>query len=915
MKRLIVFLVFNALLFGGILKDNGLPGIDIETAGENIRFITEPSGKSITPDIQTKYFNDSRAEVLWVDRFHQNAIATHVSIAGNGMWIQAGWYLNNERTNLYRTLGTNTPDWSYPMSSAASYVPVDVSFTGNGIAVAGTGEPFYSFSSASPAPTWSYNLPGGFEVATSSHGPTVVVSDDGTIYGVLGRSGSEGKLFILNASGDTIRTISFDQNTGIYGLDCSNDCSVFCISTYDVIYVFDIDGTRRDSIYHYGQTVARISGDGQYLVKGGFNYSVYFYRWNGSSYNQIWQHYTGHPWVTAIAISDDGSTIMAGTYQYSPSSTGKVLMYDSSSATPLWQYSQYGDYVASCALSADGSRGVAGSWGQYNGTFGDVVTVFDKTSSTPILQILDDIDEPGSIFSVDISADGSFITAGGKAVHAREFGNGGEVYAIRMLDSFANDVGIEAINTPGSFLEVGQTLTPQAIVKNYGTQVASFNTICNIFDSLYQLIYVDTVSISNLTPGSAETVDFSPNWTVPSYGTYETVVFTSLPGDEFPFNDSLTKASICYHDGAVSHIHYPFAELTLNYTNSPRADITNRGSYTENIPVTCEIYDQLNALVYTGTGQAYLNPLQTATINLTPSWTPADTGVYTSYIFTQVGDDSFPSNDTMTTATNITTEILYDDGFRDVYGYVSSNFYDNKFAEKMLPCLASPYYITQARFYVSSTDPIIMSLNSDSSGLPGLGPTYYIAPAETIYSGGAGWAVREFMPAIQMTDANPFWMVIHWISSSPNAPYIGMDNTSPLDNLSYWYWTDSSNPGWHLWSYDFMMRVYTTAEVGIEEENNEAMTKLIMHTLSPNPFNKNVSIAFTIPRKGLLKLKVYDISGRMVSTITEEIKEPGEYQIIWNGTDNKGRKLSSGIYFLKANYEQKSLTKKLIFID
>ena len=90
MKRLIVFLVFNALLFGGILKDNGLPGIDIETAGENIRFITEPSGKSITPDIQTKYFNDSRAEVLWVDRFHQNAIANHVSISGNGMWIQAG---------------------------------------------------------------------------------------------------------------------------------------------------------------------------------------------------------------------------------------------------------------------------------------------------------------------------------------------------------------------------------------------------------------------------------------------------------------------------------------------------------------------------------------------------------------------------------------------------------------------------------------------------------------------------------------------------------------------------------------------------------------------------------------------------------------------------------------------------------
>jgi hypothetical protein len=81
-------------------------------------------------------------------------------------------------------------------------------------------------------------------------------------------------------------------------------------------------------------------------------------------------------------------------------------------------------------LSADGSIGVAGSWGQLSATYGDVLTVFERSSSTPVFQLLDDIDEPGSIFSVDISTDGSLVSAGGKAVHAREFGNGGEVYAI-----------------------------------------------------------------------------------------------------------------------------------------------------------------------------------------------------------------------------------------------------------------------------------------------------------------------------------------------------------------------------------------------------------------------------------------------------------------------------------------------------
>ena len=126
--------------------------------------------------------------------------------------------------------------------------------------------------------------------------------------------------------GDTIRTIAFDPNTGIYGLDMANDGSVFCISTYNVIYIFNADGSRRDSISQYGQTVSKISGDGTYFVKGDFNSRACLYRWNGSNYDLVWQCFTGHPWVTAVGISDDGSTIMAGTYQYSPNNTGKVML-------------------------------------------------------------------------------------------------------------------------------------------------------------------------------------------------------------------------------------------------------------------------------------------------------------------------------------------------------------------------------------------------------------------------------------------------------------------------------------------------------------------------------------------------------------------------------------------------------------
>jgi hypothetical protein len=915
MCRLAVMLLCVRILFSATIADEGLPGIILEIDGNGSRYVTMPSGTPSQSLYETRFVESTRAEVLWVDRAHQNAIAEHVSIAGYGMYIQAGWYLNNERTSCYRTLGTSTPNWTYRMSNATSYVPVDVSPHGNNILAASPGEPVYEFSCYSPTPVWTSNLPGGFTVAASAQGSAVKMSDDGSLCAVLGRLSSEGKLFIFNADGDTVRTIGFVTNSGIYGLDASADLSVLCISTYYAIYVYNLDGTRRDSIQNYGQTVAKISGDGTFLVKGDFSSMVRLYQWNGTSYGLKWQYHIGDPWVTAVAISSDGSTVMAGTYQYSPANSGKVAVFDSSSATPLWEYNQYGDYVAACAVSEDGSRCVAGSWGQYNGTYGDVVTAFDRSSSTPLLQILDDIDEPGSIFSVDISKDGSFITAGGKAVHARQMGNGGEVYSIRMLDSLNQDVGVEAINAPPIFMTLGATYTPQAVVVNYGTQTVSFNSACAIYDSLDQLLYSDTALVSDLAAGAQSTLNFSPTWTVPAHGTYSIVVTTLLAGDQFPLNDTCTQFSICYHDGAVSGIIYPFSELTLGYDKPPRADIANRGSYSENIPAQCDIYNAVGTLVYSGSAQAYLAPLQSATVTFTPPWDPADTGMHSIVCYTQLSDDYNSLNDTVWSNTDITTEIFYDDGDVNVYGIVSSNYYDNKFAEMMEPCLSPPYYIPRVRFYVNSANPIMVSLNSDSAGLPGLGPSYWIAQPETADVTASGWVVHEYMPNIQMDDSNPFWMVLHWLPDSPSAPGIGMDNTAPLDSLSYWYWTESSNYGWHIYPYyDFMMRAFTTVLPGIYADQIEQPVQFAIQGPVPNPCTRQTVIHYTIPRTGKATLKIYDITGRLVTTLVNGPVEAGTHYHVWQMIDDQERCVTSGVYFLKATFEDQVRTEKFIVL-
>jgi hypothetical protein len=209
----------------------------------------------------------------------------------------------------------------------------------------------------------------------------------------------------------------------------------------------------------------------------------------------------------------------------------------------------------------------------------------------------------------------------------------------------------------------------------------------------------------------------------------------------------------------------------------------------------------------------------------------------------------------------------------------------------------------------------MISLNKDSLGLPGLDPTYYVAPPETVAATGVGWVAKEYTPALQITNSDPFWVVLHWLPTSPSAPYIGMDNTQPLDNLSYWYWTDPQDPGWHSWPlYDFMIRTMTAAEVGIDELNNDMSHEFLLAAPTPNPFTRNLTLRFSMPRTGRISIKAYDITGRIVANVIDEVLDPGAHEITWSGIDANQRKVSSGIYFLRVIYENESITRKVIVI-
>ncbi len=82
----------------------------------------------------------------------------------------------------------------------------------------------------------------------------------------------------------------------------------------------------------------------------------------------------------------------------------------------------------------------------------------------------------------------------------------------------------------------------------------------------------------------------------------------------------------------------------------------------------------------------------------------------------------------------------------------------------------------------------------------------------------------------------------------------------------------------------------------------------------PNPFNPSTSISFSIPVSGKATLKVYNMLGNLVKTITSGDFAPGNYTYLWNGEDENNNRVSSGIYIYRLTTTSFSASKKMVLL-
>lgn len=87
-----------------------------------------------------------------------------------------------------------------------------------------------------------------------------------------------------------------------------------------------------------------------------------------------------------------------------------------------------------------------------------------------------------------------------------------------------------------------------------------------------------------------------------------------------------------------------------------------------------------------------------------------------------------------------------------------------------------------------------------------------------------------------------------------------------------------------------------------------------LHQNVPNPFNPQTTITFSLDRTAQFQLAIYDVTGRLIRVLADEIRSAGEHGLVWDGRDAAGDQVASGTYFYKLVSEGNTFSRKMTML-
>jgi flagellar hook assembly protein FlgD len=103
--------------------------------------------------------------------------------------------------------------------------------------------------------------------------------------------------------------------------------------------------------------------------------------------------------------------------------------------------------------------------------------------------------------------------------------------------------------------------------------------------------------------------------------------------------------------------------------------------------------------------------------------------------------------------------------------------------------------------------------------------------------------------------------------------------------------------------------------VGIWHSPREAtIQNYVLLPNYPNPFNPGTTISYRIPSAARVTIAIYNVLGQRIRTLVNQVKTAGEYTVYWDGKDELGRDMGSGIYYYTMKAGKYQVSRKMLLV-
>ena len=224
---------------------------------------------------------------------------------------------------------------------------------------------------------------------------------------------------------------------------------------------------------------------------------------------------------------------------------------------------------------------------------------------------------------------------------------------------------------------------------------------------------------------------------------------------------------------------------------------------------------------------------------------------------------------------------------------------------------------------IKGSGSLAVSVAQDASGSVGGIPGTQIGSAVIIpfsqLVGGTWNTIDLTGTQASVTSGSEFHVTMEVAGSPGDTVQLLMDNdagnrTTRSSGYLSGQWRNFADASYFGTGYNLLVKAVVASVTDVERISETVPLDAELDQNYPNPFNPTTVIRYSVPKTADVRLTVYDLVGRKVTTLVDLRQSPGVYEARWDGTNASGGPASTGVYFYSLETGGNALTRKMVLV-